>query len=100
VPGEERFTQRIASMRVLHLGFLALQIRAGGWVDLTARPMFSNLKRHLRIEDHLAKTTPGLAQPMVQRLLALRSASTSTPHRASIACTRRPMTDAESTSSL
>ena len=33
--------------------------------------LFSNLKRQMRLEDHLAKTTPGLAQRIVQRLLAL-----------------------------
>lgn len=38
---------------------------------LIIESVFSNLKRKMRVEDHLAKTTPGLAQRIVQRLLAL-----------------------------
>ena len=33
--------------------------------------VFANLKRQMRMEDHLAKTIAGLAQRVVQRLLAL-----------------------------
>jgi hypothetical protein len=33
--------------------------------------VLSNLKRQMRLDDHLAKTLPGLAQRIVQRLLAL-----------------------------
>jgi hypothetical protein len=33
--------------------------------------VFSKLKRQMRLDDHLAKTTPGLAQRIVQRQLAL-----------------------------
>src|SRR5271170_5023667 len=40
-------------------------------IRLVIESVFSNLKRQMRMEDHLAKTTPGLAQRIVQRLLAL-----------------------------
>lgn len=40
-------------------------------VRLVIESVFSNLKRQMRLEDHLAKTTPGLAQRIAQRLLAL-----------------------------
>jgi len=33
--------------------------------------VFSTLKQQMRMEDHLAKTLPGLAQRVIQRLLAL-----------------------------
>ena len=33
--------------------------------------VFSNLKRQMRLEAHLARTTSGLAQRIAQRLLAL-----------------------------
>ena len=33
--------------------------------------VFANLKRQMRMEDHLAKTLPGLVQRIAQRLLAL-----------------------------
>jgi hypothetical protein len=33
--------------------------------------VFSTLERQMRLERHLAKTTPGLALRIVQRLLAL-----------------------------
>lgn len=33
--------------------------------------VFSNLKRQMRLEDHLAKTIGGLVQRIAQRLLAL-----------------------------
>lgn len=33
--------------------------------------VFANLKRQMRLEVNLAKTVPGLAQRIVQRLLAL-----------------------------
>ena len=38
---------------------------------LIIESVFSNLKRQMRLEDHLAKTAPGLAQRIIQRLLAL-----------------------------
>ena len=40
-------------------------------IRLIIESVFSNLKRQMRLEDHLAKTTRGLAQRIVQRLLAL-----------------------------
>jgi len=40
-------------------------------IRLIIESVFSNLKRQMRLEDHLAKTTPGLAQRIVQRLPAL-----------------------------
>jgi DDE family transposase len=40
-------------------------------IRLVIESVFSNLKRQMRLEEHLAKTTPGLAQRIVQRLLAL-----------------------------
>ena len=38
---------------------------------LVIESVFSNLKRQMRLEDHLAKTIGGLAQRVAQRLLAL-----------------------------
>ena len=40
-------------------------------IRLIIESVFSNLKGQMRLEQHLAKTTPGLAQRIVQRLLAL-----------------------------
>ena len=40
-------------------------------IRLVIESVFSNLKRQMRLEDHLAKTTPGLVQRIAQRLLAL-----------------------------
>ena len=40
-------------------------------IRLVVESVFSTLKRQMRLEDHLAKTLPGLAQRIVQRLLAL-----------------------------
>jgi hypothetical protein len=40
-------------------------------VRLVIESVFSNLKRQMRLEDHLAKTLPGLIQRIAQRLLAL-----------------------------
>jgi hypothetical protein len=40
-------------------------------VRLVIESVFSNLKRQMRLEDHLAKTPGGLAQRITQRLLAL-----------------------------
>lgn len=40
-------------------------------IRLVIESVFSNLKRQMRLEEHLAKTTPGLAQRIAQRLLAL-----------------------------
>jgi Transposase DDE domain len=40
-------------------------------IRLIIESVFSNLKQQMRLEAHLAKTTPGLAQRIAQRLLAL-----------------------------
>ncbi len=40
-------------------------------IRLVIESVFSTLKRQMRMEDHLAKTLPGLAQRVAQRLLAL-----------------------------
>jgi hypothetical protein len=40
-------------------------------VRLVIESVFSNLKRQMRLEDHLAKTLPGLIQRIAQRLPAL-----------------------------
>jgi hypothetical protein len=40
-------------------------------IRLVIESLFSNLKRKMRLEDHLAKTLGGLAQRIAQRLLAL-----------------------------
>lgn len=40
-------------------------------IRLVIESVFSNLKRQMRLEDHLAKTLPGLAQRIAGRLLAL-----------------------------
>ena len=40
-------------------------------IRLVIESVFSNLKRQMRLEDHLAKTLGGLAQRIAQRLLAL-----------------------------
>jgi Transposase DDE domain len=40
-------------------------------IRLVIESVFANLKRQMRLEEHLAKTTQGLAQRIVQRLLAL-----------------------------
>src|SRR5680860_510677 len=40
-------------------------------IRLVIESVFSNLKRQMRLEDHLAKTIAGLAQRVAQRLLAL-----------------------------
>jgi hypothetical protein len=40
-------------------------------IRLVIESVFSNLKRQMRLEEHLAKTTPGLVQRIAQRLLAL-----------------------------
>lgn len=40
-------------------------------IRLIIESVFSNLKRQMRLEAHLAKTVPGLAQRIAQRLLAL-----------------------------
>jgi hypothetical protein len=40
-------------------------------IRLVIESVFSNLKRQMRLDHHLAKTTPGLAQRIIQRLLAL-----------------------------
>jgi hypothetical protein len=40
-------------------------------IRLIIESVFSNPKRQIRLEEHLAKTTPGLAQRIAQRLLAL-----------------------------
>lgn len=40
-------------------------------IRLVIESVFANLKRQMRLTDHLAKTTSGLAQRIAQRLLAL-----------------------------
>jgi Transposase DDE domain len=40
-------------------------------IRLVIESVFSNLKRQMRLQDHLAKTIAGLAQRVAQRLLAL-----------------------------
>jgi hypothetical protein len=40
-------------------------------IRLVIESVFSSLKRQMRLDEHLAKTTPGLAQRIAQRLLAL-----------------------------
>jgi hypothetical protein len=40
-------------------------------IRLVIESVFATLKRQMRLEDHLAKTLPGLAQRVIQRLLAL-----------------------------
>lgn len=40
-------------------------------IRLVIESVFATLKRQMRMEDHLAKTLPGLAQRIAQRLLAL-----------------------------
>jgi Transposase DDE domain len=40
-------------------------------IRLVVESVFSNLKLQMRLKDHLAKTTAGLAQRIAQRLLAL-----------------------------
>jgi hypothetical protein len=40
-------------------------------IRLVIESVFSNLKRQMCLEDHLAKTLPGLVQRIAQRLLAL-----------------------------
>lgn len=40
-------------------------------IRLVIESVFSNLKRQMRLSDHLAKTVPGLVQRIAQRLLAL-----------------------------
>jgi len=40
-------------------------------IRLVIESVFSNLKRQMRLEDHLAKTLGGLVQRVSQRLLAL-----------------------------
>jgi len=40
-------------------------------IRLVIESLFANLKRQMRLSDHLAKTTLGLAQRIAQRLLAL-----------------------------
>jgi hypothetical protein len=63
-------------------------------VRLVIESVFSNLKRQMRLEDHLAKTTTGLAQRIAQRLLALTvgifiNLLTGRPARALVACDGR-----------
>ena len=47
-------------------------------IRLVIECVFANLKRQMRLEDHLAKTLAGLAQRIAQRLLALTLGITST----------------------
>jgi hypothetical protein len=56
--------------RVRTAANLALEKRLAS-VRLVIESMISNLKRQMRLEQHLAKTPSGLAQRIAQRLLAL-----------------------------
>jgi len=63
-------------------------------IRLVIESVFSTLKRQMRMETHLAKTLPGLAQRIAQRLLALTLAMhinqlTARPPRALAAYDRR-----------
>ena len=40
-------------------------------IRLVIESVFATLKRQMRMDEHLAKTLPGLAQRIAQRLLAL-----------------------------
>src|SRR5688572_7717879 len=40
-------------------------------IRLVIASVFSNLNRQMRLQDHLAKTLPGLVQRIAQRLVAL-----------------------------
>jgi hypothetical protein len=53
------------------LGQRPLSEIAKARIRLVIESVFANLKRQMRLEDHLAKTLPGLAQRIAQRLLAL-----------------------------
>jgi len=53
------------------LGQRPLSEIAKARIRLIIESVFANLKRQMRLEDHLAKTLAGLAQRIVQRLLAL-----------------------------
>jgi hypothetical protein len=53
------------------LGQRPLSEIAKARIRLVIESVFANLKRQMRLEDHLAKTLRGLAQRIVQRLLAL-----------------------------
>lgn len=63
-------------------------------IRLVIESVFSTLERQMRPEDHFAKTLPGLAQRIVQRLLALTlgmpiNTILDRPPRALAACDRR-----------
>jgi hypothetical protein len=53
------------------LGQRPLSEIAKARIRLIIESVFASLKRQMRLEDHLAKTLAGLAQRIVQRLLAL-----------------------------
>jgi hypothetical protein len=67
--GQER--ESILSLATAHPESV-LFADGGFWgVEYEIESVFANLKRQMRLNDHRAKTTPGLAQRIAQRLLAL-----------------------------
>ncbi len=54
-----------------HLGQRPESERVKARIRLVIESAFSTLKQQMRMEDHLAKTLPGLAQRIVERLLSL-----------------------------
>jgi Transposase DDE domain len=70
-------------------------------IRLIIESVFSNLKRQMRLEDHLAKTSPGLwRSASLSGCSHSHSASTSTSSPDAHHAPSPPMTDAEPTSSL
>ena len=70
-------------------------------IRLVIESVISNLKRQMRLEDHLAKTLPGPAQRVAQRLLARsHSDCSSTCSAAARRGRSSPMTGVEPTSAL
>src|SRR4051794_15267872 len=74
--------------------------RAKARIRLVIESVFSNLKRQMRLDHHLAKTLPGLAQRIAQRLLALTLGILITPSPAAHHARSPPTTADEPTSSL
>ena len=69
-------------------------------IRLVIESVFSNLKRQMRLEHHLAKTIAGLVQRIAQRLLALTLAMFINASPAAHHAPSPPTTDDEPTSSL
>ena len=63
-------TSRRPASRFSRSGNLQREKRLAG-LRLVIESTISNLKRQMRLEQHLARTPAGLAQRIVQRLLAL-----------------------------